>query len=124
MSVDELLRAVDDLSESDLENLVNRVRSVRISRKPSILSTQETALLLQINHALPEELHQEFLVLRDRRDAETITEAENQHLSDVNDRIEILAAERAEALVELANLRQVTLTKLMDDLGICGAGVR
>ncbi len=124
MSVDELLRAVDDLSESDLENLVNRVRSVRTSRKPSILSTQETTLLLQINHALPEELHQEFLVLRDRRDAETITEAENAHLSDVSDRIEILAAERADALVELANLRQVTLTKLMDDLGICGAGVR
>jgi hypothetical protein len=124
MSVDELLRAVDDLSESDLENLVNRVRSVRTSRNPSVLSPQETTLLLQINHALPEELHQEFLVLRDRRDAETITEAENAHLSDVSDRIEILAAERAEALVKLAHLRQVTLTKLMDDLGICGAGVR
>jgi hypothetical protein len=124
MSVDEILKAVDELSESDLENLANRVRSVRMHRKPSVLSSQETALLLKINHALPEELHQEFLRLRDRRDAETITDAENGRLSDVSDRIEILAAERAEALVELANLRQVPLSRLMDDLGIAGAGVR
>jgi hypothetical protein len=124
MSVDDLLRAVDDLSESDLEHLVNRVRSVRAQRKPSVLSSQETALLLKINHALPEDLHQEFVALRDRRDAETMTNAENERLSDVSDRIEILAAARAEALVELADLRQVPLVKLMADLGINGAGVR
>ncbi len=124
MSVDEILKAVDELSESDLENLANRVRSVRTQRKPSVLSSQETALLLKINHALPEDLHQEFLRLRDQRDAEIITDVENERLSDVSDRIEILAAERAEALVELANLRQVPLSKLMDDLGIVGAGVR
>ncbi len=124
MSVDDLLRAVDDLSESDLEHLVNHVRSVRAQRKPSVLSSQETALLLKINYALPEDLHQEFLALRDRRDAEIITDAENEHLTDVSDRIEILAAERAEALVELANLRQVSLVQLMADLGINGAGVR
>lgn len=123
MSVDEILKAVNDLSESDLENLANRVRSVRTQRKPSVLSSQETALLLKINHALPEDLHQEFLRLRDRRDTETITDAENGRLSDVSDRIEILAAERAEALVELANLRQVPLSQIMDDLGIAGAGV-
>jgi hypothetical protein len=124
MSVDEILKAVDELSESDLENLANRVRSVRMHRKPSVLSSQETALLLKINYALPEELHQEFLLLRDRRDAEIITDAENNRLSDVSDRIELLAAERAEAMVELANLRQVPLMQLMDDLGIAEAGVR
>jgi hypothetical protein len=35
-----------------------------------------------------------------------------------------LAAERAESLLELANLRQVPLMRLMDDLGIHGPGVR
>ncbi len=120
MSVDEILKAVNDLSESDLENLADRVRSVRAQRKSSVLSSQETTLLLKINHALPEDLHQEFLRLRDRRDAEIITDAENARLSDVSDQIELLAAERAEALVELANWRQVLLSKLMDDLGIDG----
>ncbi len=57
-------------------------------------------------------------------DAEIITPAENERLSTVSDRIEELAADRAIALVELANVRQVSLMKVMHDLGIVGAGVR
>jgi hypothetical protein len=88
------------------------------------MNDQETALLIRINHALPEDLHQEFVRLRDRRDNDTITDVENERLSEVSDRIEALAAERAESLLELANLRQVPLMRLMDDLGIHGPGVR
>ncbi len=124
MSVDELFKAVDDLSEVDLEALVRRACAARTRRKPSVLSEQETMLLLKINHALPEDLHQEFITLRDRRDAEMITPPEQERLSEVSDRIEELAADRAEALIELANLRQVSLMTVMDDLGIVGAGVR
>jgi hypothetical protein len=122
MSVDELFKAVDDLSEADLENLMCRVRAARTRRKPSVLSEQETALLLRINHALPEEVHQEFITLRDRRDDEMITPAESERLSAVSDRIEELAADRAIALAELATLRQVSLIQVMNDLGIVGAG--
>lgn len=88
------------------------------------MNVQETALLFRINHALPEALHHEFVMLRDRRDAETITDVENERLSEVSDRIEEFAAVRAEALVALAGLRQVPLDRLMDELGICGPGVR
>ena len=45
-------------------------------------------------------------------------------LSTVSDRIEELAAGRAIALVELANVHQVSLMEVMYDLGIVGAGVR
>ncbi len=118
MSVDELFKAVDGLNEVDLENLMRRACAVRTRRKRSVLSEQETALLLKINHILPEETHQEFITLRDRRDAEIITHTEQERLSEVSDRIEELAADRAEALIELANLRQVSLMTVMDDLGI------
>jgi ABC-type uncharacterized transport system ATPase subunit len=122
MSVDELFKAVDDLSEADLENLMCRARAARTRRNPSVLSEQETTLLLKINHALPEAIHQEFITLRDRRDADIITDTEYERLLEVSDRIEELAADRAIALVELANLRQVSLMQVMDDLGIVGAG--
>lgn len=122
MSVDELFKAVDDLSEADLENLMCRVRAARTRRNPSVLSEQETTLLLKINHALPEELHQEFIALRDRRNNDIITDTEYERLTEVSDRIEELAAERAGELVELANLRQMSLMQVMDDLGIVGAG--
>ena len=63
---------------------------------PSFVSSKEPhpTLLLKINYALPEDVHQEFIALRDRRDAEIITPAENERLSTVSDRIEELAADR------------------------------
>jgi hypothetical protein len=41
---------------------------------------------------------------------------------ELSDRIEILAAERAGSLVKLAELRQVPLAQLMNDLGIKAPG--
>ena len=54
------------LSESDLETLMSRTIAVRVRRRPSVLSEQESTLLLKINHALPEDVHQEFITQRDR----------------------------------------------------------
>ena len=45
MSVDELFKAVDDLNDADLENLMCRARAVRTRRNTSVLSEQETTLL-------------------------------------------------------------------------------
>ena len=94
MSVDELFKAIDDLRETDLENLMCRARAARTRLNPSILSEQETTLLLKINHALPEELHQEFITLRDRRDADIIIDTEYEQLAEVSDRIEELTTDR------------------------------
>ena len=45
MSVDELLMAVEDLNEPDLESLVNRGLFLRARLKSSVLSSDETVLL-------------------------------------------------------------------------------
>jgi hypothetical protein len=124
MSVDELLKAVDDLSEPDLDHLVDRALFVRARRKTNVLTADETRLLLKINQGMPEDLHREYLDLVNRRDAETITDGAYKRMLELGDQIELIAAERAEALAELAVLRQVPLMKLMDDLGIHGPGVR
>jgi len=53
-----------------------------------------------------------------KRDTETLTDDEYETLSTLSDRIEVLVASRAGALVQLANLRQIPLIQLMDNLGI------
>jgi hypothetical protein len=63
MSVDELLLAVDDLSEPDFESLVSRVLWLRARRKASVLAPAETELLLHINQVIPPELHEQYLSL-------------------------------------------------------------
>ncbi len=124
MGVDELLTAVDNLSEPDLDHLVKRALFVRARRKTNVLTAAETDLLLEINQGIPEHLHDRYEVLLEKRDDEALTEVEYAELLDLSDRIEGLGVRRIEALVKLATLRQVPLSKLMDDLGIHSPGVR
>jgi hypothetical protein len=118
MSVDELLKAVDDLSEPDLENLLNRTLSVRARRRGLIATPEESTLLREINRGIPAELSDRYDILADKRDDETLTEAEYQELLDVAEQIESLGVKRLEAIVKLSELRQVPFPQLMVDLGI------
>jgi hypothetical protein len=124
MSVDELMRAVDSLSEPDLENLLDRVLFTRARRKAPVLSHEETVLLLEINQGMPSELHNRYEVLATKRDDDALTEAEYAELLDVGDRMEGFGVKRLESLIKLATIRQVPLPQLMTDLGIQSPGVR
>jgi hypothetical protein len=124
MSVDELLKAVDDLSEPDLDHLVDRALFVRARRKANVLTPDETILLSQINQGIPAKLHDRYEILLEKRDDETLTEAEYAELLDISNQIEAFGVKRIEALAKLATIRQVPLLKLMDDLGIQSPGVR
>ena len=124
MSVDELLKAVDSLSEPDLDNLVQRALFVRASRKTNVLTAAETDLLLEINQGIPAQVHDRYEVLLEKRDDETLTEDDYRELLDLSNQIESFGVERIEALAKLATFRQVSLPKLMDDLGIQSLDVR
>jgi hypothetical protein len=118
MSITELLQAANQLNEPDLDQLVDQVLMLRAKRKANILSKAETELLLQINQGVPADLHQQYQALREKCNEGTLSNEEYELLLALSDRIEILAAERAGSLVKLAELRQITLTQLMNDLGI------
>jgi hypothetical protein len=118
MSLDELLNAANQLSETDLETLVDQILLLRARRKAHVLPSQESSLLLQINYSLPADLHQRYHTLTEKRDSETLTNPEYDELLNLSDRFEQLAVLRVEALVSLAALRQIPLAQLMNDLGI------
>jgi hypothetical protein len=124
MNVDELLKAVDDLSEFDLEHLVERALFVRARRRAPVLTSEETALLLEINRGIPPQLHDRYQMLLAKRDDETLTDTESTELLDVSNQIEAVGVKRIEALAKLATIRQIPLLQLMDDLGIQSPGVR
>jgi hypothetical protein len=117
MSIDELVQAANQLNETDLEQLVSRVLLLQAKRQAPVLSGVETELLLHINQGIPSDL-QQYRALRAKRNDETLTDEEYELLLELSDRIEVLAAERAGSLVKLAELRQVPLTQLMNDLEI------
>jgi hypothetical protein len=106
MSLDEILNAANQLNEADLNTLVHSILLLHARRKTTILPSQEASLLLQINQGIPTDLHQHYHRLIEKRDTETLTPAEYEELLHLSDRIELLTAQRADALVKLSTLRQ------------------
>jgi hypothetical protein len=74
---------------------------------------QEQALLPKIQQKLTPEEQTRLAYLRQQNECEAITEPEHQELLAYIDRIEQQDAERAEALIQLAQIRKVDLKSLM-----------
>lgn len=118
MSLDELIKAARQLDETDLEQLLHQVVFLRARRKAQVLPEEEAQLLLKINQGIPADLHAHYQILRQKREAETLTDAEHDTLIQLSNQIEQIGAQRLEALASLAQLRQVSLLDLMETLGI------
>jgi plasmid stability protein len=78
----------------------------------------EGALLQKINLGIEEEEWNRFHALVALRKSEQISEAAQQELIALTDKIEAANAARLPYLVELARLRNVTLAQLMNNLGL------
>jgi hypothetical protein len=120
LTAEELLTAASQLERDELDRFVSRLLSLRAQRLGRCLPAQEGELLGRINHGLSRDEQQRLDELTHKRDGRALTPEEHQELLRLSDRVEMLQAERAAALVELARLRGVTLEALMDELGIPG----
>ena len=85
-----------------------------------LIRTEESALLARINAGPPADVRVEYRRLRGLLQQETLTPTEHTELLRLTDVMEGHQAERVAALAELAGLRGLSLTELMDALGIHG----
>lgn len=83
----------------------------------------ENELLREINQGFSEDFWSRYKALIARRQAETLTPNEQAELIDLSDQVEERTARRAQALVELAGRRGVTLDALVRQMGIRPAAV-
>lgn len=118
MSVDELMQAANQLDSSDLDRLLQQVVILRAYRKANVLPLEEAQLLHKINQGIDPELRAQYQRLRGKLEAETLTDTEYNTLIQLSNQIEQFGAQRLEALANLAQLRQVSLSELMETLGI------
>jgi hypothetical protein len=118
MSIDELIKAANQLNETDLNQLLHQIVVLRARRKTLILPEEEAELLLKINQGIPTDLRTSYQILREKREAETLDDKEYDSLIQLGNQIEQIGAQRLEALANLAQLRQVSLLDLMETLGI------
>ena len=115
---EELLKVVEELSLSNLEQLMSQVIALQAKRKAPCLSKDEDELLFKINKGLPADIPGRLNELVNKRRAETLTPKEQQELLNLAGQIEKSDAERVRNLSDLARIRGVSLKALMKELKI------
>ena len=113
-----LVEAVEQLSPDELDRFADEVAALRARLHAPVLSADESVLFAVVNQALPEVDRRRLAELSERRSNEVLTPVEHTELLQLQQRVEALHAARLKALAELAQLRKVTLTTLMEQLGI------
>ncbi len=106
----QLLDAVMQLPQSELENFILKVNSLRPKYESRKLSRSKSELLLKINRGIPEKLQKRYNELISKRYEMAPDSEEYDELLKLTDRIEYL--------IKLADIRKKPLTILMDELGI------
>jgi hypothetical protein len=94
-------------------------QAARISQKQSISRQYlESELLKKINLDISEEEWTNYRYLLGLMRSENLTKQEHETLIALGDKIEVANAERVKYLFELAELRGISVEKLMKNLGI------
>jgi hypothetical protein len=116
VGLDDVLKGVSQLETPDLELFIQKLGMLVARRKATSLPERESALLLKINAAIPKSLQERYEILLKKNRSETITPTEHKELLSVIDKIETKNAKRLEHLIELSQLRGISLDSLMHQL--------
>lgn len=122
ITLEDLLKAVGQLSMTDLERFAGQVLRLQAQRKAVSLPAQEAELLLTVNQGFPATRRNRYQALQVKRQTESLTPEEEQEFFDLITQREKWQAQRLEALAELARLRNTTLPGVMKQLGIQSPG--
>ncbi|NKQ37457.1 MAG: STAS/SEC14 domain-containing protein [Chloroflexi bacterium] len=118
IELDKVLDGVAKLDTLELEQFLSQVSILLARRKAPSLPEREAELLQEINQSLPTVYQQRYDELAAKLQANDITPEEYQELLQLIDQIELADAERVQCLIELAQLRNLSLDELMNQLNI------
>jgi hypothetical protein len=112
LNVPTILQAIKQLAPSELDTLLAQARLIQKGQ------AGEAHLLTLIHRNVPASQRIRLQELSAKAEEETITEAERTELLQLVEQVETFDSERAEALLALAQRRQVSLRQLLRDLAL------
>ncbi len=114
--VDDVLHGVATLNTAELEDFFQKVAQVLAERKAPHLSNRESELLQKINAGYPDGITKRYEYLLSQSKKQTISTAEQEELIGTSDLFEAFDVKRIELLIELAQLRNVSLDELLENM--------
>ena len=119
MNAQSLLMTVAQLPLNELEQFIHELNRLLTRKKSEEIVQKDKRLISKINQtalSLPKIERCNALILQ--MEFATLTETEHQELMLLVEEEEKLRAERVKYLIELAQLRNLTLPQLMETLGL------
>ncbi len=118
-SAENLLKAAGQLSSPEFDKFVTGILRLRAKRQVHCLSHPEDELLLKINQGLEPALQARYdELLVKRRSGASLTSEEYKELLRLTDLGEEVDARRAGYLAELARYKKISITELIENIGI------
>ena len=114
--VKQLLEGVKQMDADSLDEFVNQVLLIKAQRSAPHLSAEESLLMAKINQGLSEADQARLQQLIEKRQAELLSDSENQELNRLTNQVENLDAERLRWLGELAKVRNLSVRELIQQL--------
>ncbi|MBD2210054.1 STAS/SEC14 domain-containing protein [Nostoc linckia FACHB-104] len=118
LSLEQLLKAVEQLSQQDLENFVSQVMALQAQRRTKKPLESKEGLLTKINRPAPLDIKKYHGELVAKTDVATLTSYEYGELLGLTEQIEQLQAQYLDNLAELASPRGISLAALIEALNI------
>ena len=118
LNPEQILEQMGQLALSDLEQVMNKGYYLLAEKKAPHLSKRETELFLEINDGFDEVFWYRYKELREKLEDETMTPTENEEFLKMNEEVEAKNVIRLRSVAELAQLRQMSIPDLMNQLGL------
>ncbi|MBK9016727.1 MAG: hypothetical protein IPM82_23095 [Saprospiraceae bacterium] len=118
LSFNDLVNEAVNLEFQDYEKFVKQVSLLRSKKQIAGKQTKESALLEKINNGFPLEKWTKMQELDDKLEASCIDEEEMKLLTVLTDEYEQFTVQRLSWIKKLALLRNVSIEKIMAELGM------
>ena len=119
MDAQALLKDVSQMPVLEMERFVQAVNALITQKKATDKSYRERFLLGKINQTvLGREKTERYQLLILKLESVTITDTEYAELMQLTEEEEVIRCERLKYLVELAQLRAISLPPLMTNMGL------
>jgi hypothetical protein len=118
IGLEDLVLGLAQLEASELKQVFEQLSARIAAPSPVSRLPQEIVLLKRIKAMIPATVVRRLKVLQNKRQQQTITPKELSEMLQITDWIEIQSAERIHLLGELAQLRQVSIRVLAQQLNL------
>ena len=118
-NIQSLISSLPEMPLSDLEYFIRELNALAIRKRVTDVDKRDKFLLLKINQTvLPEQNMERYIFLQEKMEIENLSDIEYKELLILVNQEEKLRNKRFKFLIELSQLRNISLPELMNRLGL------